>query len=336
MALLISRAFHPEREDSKAWLNEGPGDEYAQAVCDDLEQLYEYLGILESSSTNGKFFTEPRPILVTPRLACIFCPQSEASTVFGGDQTVRLLDGNFRSVEADLFIAFCQTCDAEYHPDRISYRRPNQSRMQKPEYRAKLLRVSKHGIWMDRRIALAQENAILRFRSGWSNFADWLSDTIGEKPRVTTRQSQRLYFELFSRRLITAHELIDTFSIPSNSDSKILAETVREQIGINGLSNLVPKAFVLPIQDYAPKNAKIRTVTEPVRPLSGTIGGGTAAAAASHRASSKLRITAPVFGRVTAASDTPNLDTSTFLQTLSSCAPLVSPSPPCTHFTAQP
>ncbi|KAJ7871932.1 hypothetical protein B0H13DRAFT_2554153 [Mycena leptocephala] len=210
-------AFHPERQDPDTWLDEGPGDEYAQTIYDDLEQLYQYLGILES------FFPEPRAILLTSRLTL---QRREA-------KTVRLLDSNFRWVEADLFIAFCQSCDAEYHPDRITYRQ-NQSRMQKPEYNAKFLRVSKHGVWMDRRIAITQENAILRFRSGWSNFAEWLSDTIGQKPRVTTRQSQRLYFEHFARRLIAAHELTDTFSIPSNSDSKTLAEAVREKIGVNG------------------------------------------------------------------------------------------------------
>lgn len=106
--------------------------------------------------------------------------------------------------------------------------------MQRPEYDAQFLRVSKHGIWMDRRIANTQEHAILNFRSGWSNFAEWLSDTIDGGPRVTTRQSQRLYFEHFSRRLITAHELTSTFCIPSNSDSQTIADIVREQIGIDG------------------------------------------------------------------------------------------------------
>ncbi|KAJ7918117.1 hypothetical protein B0H13DRAFT_2231299 [Mycena leptocephala] len=228
IAQLISRAFHPERQDPDTWLDEGPGDEYAQTICDDLEQLYQYLGILESSSTNNdRFFPEPRAILLTSRLKGLHSLRRREA------KTVRLLDSNFRWVEADLFIAFCQSCDAEYHPDRITYRQ-NQSRMQKPEYNAKFLRVSKHGVWMDRRIAITQENAILRFRSGWSNFAEWLSDTIGQKPRVTTRQSQRLYFEHFARRLIAAHELTDTFSIPSNSDSKTLAEAVREKIGVNG------------------------------------------------------------------------------------------------------
>jgi hypothetical protein len=148
--------------------------------------------------------------------------------------TVRLLDSNFRWVKADLFIAYCRACDAEYYPDRITYRLPNQPRREQPEYGAKVLRVSKHGVWMDRRIAFTQESSILRFRSGWSNFAEWLSDTVGAKPRVTPRQSQCLYFEHFVRRLISAHSLIPTFSLPSNSSSQVLANTVREQIGPDG------------------------------------------------------------------------------------------------------
>ncbi|KAJ6525394.1 hypothetical protein B0H19DRAFT_971314 [Mycena capillaripes] len=237
IALLISNAFHPERQDSKLWLDNGPGEEYAQTMCNDLEQLYDFLGISEQSTAHNNFFPEPRAILLTSRLSCIFCPTSDGVRSLRRRRkvsTVRLLDSNFRWVEADLFTAYCKVCDAEYHPDRITYRLPNQPRMQKPEYDAKFLRVSKHGVWMDRRIAIAQENSVLRFRSGWSNFADWLSDTIGDKPRVTTRQSQRLYFEHFSRRLIDAHGLTNTFCVPSNSASQVIAEMVREQIGLNG------------------------------------------------------------------------------------------------------
>ncbi|KAJ7237135.1 hypothetical protein C8J57DRAFT_1479079 [Mycena rebaudengoi] len=102
------------------------------------------------------------------------------------------------------------------------------------EYDAAYLRVSKHGIWMDRRIALAQENAILRFHSGWFNFAEWLSDTIGALPKVTTRQSQRLYFEHFSRRLIISHGLQAAFMVPAHSSAHVLAESVRDTVGRNG------------------------------------------------------------------------------------------------------
>ncbi|KAJ7909341.1 hypothetical protein B0H13DRAFT_1714892 [Mycena leptocephala] len=200
------------------------------------------LSPISGAETNEKEFDPPRtpppnPILVTSRLTCMFCPTSDGVHSLRRRRkvsTVRLLDSNFRWVKADLFIAYCKGCDAEYHPDRVTYRLPNQPRMQKPEYDAKFLRVSKHGIWMDHRIAITQENSVLRFRSGWSNFAEWLSDTIGEKPRVTTRQSQHLYFEHFARRLIYAHGLTSTFCVPSDCASQVIAETVRQQIGLDG------------------------------------------------------------------------------------------------------
>ncbi|KAJ7827428.1 hypothetical protein B0H13DRAFT_2256917 [Mycena leptocephala] len=204
IVLLLTRAFHPEQQDPELWPDDGPGNEHAQTMCNDLEQLYDFLGISGSPTGQNQFFPEPRAILVTSRLTCMFCPTSDGVHM----STVRLLDSNFRWVKADLFIAYCKGCDAEYHPDR--------PRMQKPEYDAKFLRV----------IAITQENSVLRFRSG--------CDTIGEKPRVTTRQSQRLHFEHFARRLIYAHGLTSTFCVPSDCASQVIAETVRQQIGLDG------------------------------------------------------------------------------------------------------
>ncbi|KAJ7937837.1 hypothetical protein B0H13DRAFT_1465837, partial [Mycena leptocephala] len=146
------------------------------------------------------------------------------------------LDCNFRWVKAKLYVAYCARCHAEYYPDRVTYHRDETSRgrIQKLEYEGAYLRVSKHGIWMDRRIAHAQENAILRFHSGWANFAEWLSDTIGAKSRITTRQSQRLYFEHFVRRLTMAHGLEDTFTIPAHSSAQIVADAVQDAVGKDG------------------------------------------------------------------------------------------------------
>ncbi|KAJ7658550.1 hypothetical protein B0H17DRAFT_1163241 [Mycena rosella] len=225
IGFLLKGAFHPEHQERQVWLHDGPGDKYAERMCDDLEQLYDFLGVT-GSPDDTDFFPQPRPILV---------------------QIVCLLDSNFRWVKAELFLAYCNSCHAEYHPDRITYHTPNEpatrkNRLQKPEYDAKFIRVSKHGVWMDRRIAIAQDNAILNFRSGWSNFAQWLSDTITEKPGVTIRQSQRLYFEHFSRRLIVAHDLTSTFYFPSNTSSQVIAEEVRKHIGTNG--GIVPGAMM--------------------------------------------------------------------------------------------
>ncbi|KAJ7749119.1 hypothetical protein B0H16DRAFT_1883387 [Mycena metata] len=235
--LLMDRAFHPENRDPQIWFDEGPGPEYAQQICDDLEQLYDFIGI--GPSINKTFFPAPRPVLVTSRDTCMFCPSADGIHSLRRrrqPQTVRLLNSDFNWVEADLFVAYCQSCNAEYLPDRVTSLASTEkkARLQRLEYDAEYIRVSKHGVWVHRRIALAQENAVLNFRCGWSNFAQWLSETIGKKPDITTRQSQRLYLEHFSRRLLVAHGLTDTFLLPSNSSSEVLARTVREHIGING------------------------------------------------------------------------------------------------------
>ncbi|KAJ7348439.1 hypothetical protein DFH08DRAFT_808179 [Mycena albidolilacea] len=220
--------FPPEADDL------GPG--LVRKLCGDLEHLYHLLGIDDPSN---QLFPEAHTILCTTRLDCIFCPNDGRPPTLRrhrDPQQILLLDDRFRWVNAELYVAYCAKCGAEYYPDRITYHENQSSsgRVQRLEYDATYLRVSKHGIWMDRRVALAQENAILRFHSGWANFAEWLSDTIGRKPRITTRQSQRLYFEHFARRLIAAHNLEEDFIVPAHSDARTLVECVRETIGKDG------------------------------------------------------------------------------------------------------
>ncbi|KAJ7221190.1 hypothetical protein C8J57DRAFT_1254047 [Mycena rebaudengoi] len=50
----------------------------------------------------------------------------------------------------------------------------------------------------------------------------------------STRQSQRLYFEHFSRRLIISHGLQAAFTVPAHSSAHVLAESVRDTVGRNG------------------------------------------------------------------------------------------------------
>ncbi|KAJ7245101.1 hypothetical protein C8J57DRAFT_1725416 [Mycena rebaudengoi] len=219
--------FPPEPEELGASLS--------QQAFQDIEHLYRLMGI---DGNSPPLFPKPHRILCTSRLHCSVCPPDDTKTLrrHGKSQHVRLLDSEFRWVKAELFVAYCPKCKAEYYPDRVTFHidEVTRGRVQKLEYDAAYLRVSKHGIWMDRRIALAQENAILRFHSGWFNFAEWLSDTIGALPKVTTRQSQRLYFEHFSRRLIISHGLQAAFTVPAHSNAHVLAESVRDTVGRNG------------------------------------------------------------------------------------------------------
>ncbi|KAJ6513218.1 hypothetical protein C8R45DRAFT_338553 [Mycena sanguinolenta] len=215
---------------------DGLGPRLSEQMCQDLEQLYRLLGINEQHT---EIFPAPHTILVTNRLHCVICSEvngRQALSRHDKPQQVKLVDSDFRWVSAELFVAYCVKCRAEYFPDRITYHLDDTSygRVQRLEYDASYLRVSKGGIWMHRRLAFAQEHAILRFRSGWSNFAEWLSDTIGILPRITTRQSQRLYFEHFARRLIVARGLEASFTVHSNSNAQTLAEAVRNVIGRDG------------------------------------------------------------------------------------------------------
>ncbi|KAJ7932910.1 hypothetical protein B0H13DRAFT_2227444 [Mycena leptocephala] len=234
---ILAGAFNPEHEHPHFPPEEDDvGIGLSHRLCQDLEQLYHFLGIDDGVTT---LFPEPHTILCTTRINCILCLNDGHPPTLRRHrepQKIRLLDSRFRWVEGALYVAYCARCHAEYYPDRITYHADENSpgRIQKLEYGATYLRVSKHGIWMDRRIAVAQENAILRFHSGWSSFAEWLNDTISASPRVTTRQSQRLYFEHFARRLISAHNLEDTFSVPAHSSANALVEAVRTAVGEDG------------------------------------------------------------------------------------------------------
>ncbi|KAJ7717882.1 hypothetical protein B0H16DRAFT_1337809 [Mycena metata] len=215
---------------------DGLGPQLSQKVRGDLEQLFRLLGVDED---HLDLFPHPSPLLVTDRLCCIFCSLEERPQPLSRHnkpQEVKLLNSDFCWVQAQLFVAYCVKCKAEYYPDRITFQPAASSygRVQRLEYGASCLRVSKHGIWMHRRVAWAQEHAILRFHSSWSSFADWLNDTMSAKSKITTRQSQRLYFEHFARRLIESHNLEESFTVPAHSKAEVLAKSVRNLIGRNG------------------------------------------------------------------------------------------------------
>ncbi|KAJ7614262.1 hypothetical protein DFH06DRAFT_1286300 [Mycena polygramma] len=168
-----------------------------------------------------------RPILCTTRLSCIFCTVGDLNIT----PTLRRRE---KAQVADLLIAHCATCRADYYPDRITFRDENGGRHQRLEIAPPYIRVSKHGIWVHRRIAVFQENALNRFHSGWSNFADWLNDSTGSERKLTYRQSQRLFIEHFSRRLLLFHGKDTEFSSNAHPSTRLLSQAVRAAIGVNG------------------------------------------------------------------------------------------------------
>ncbi|KAJ7118705.1 hypothetical protein C8R46DRAFT_1364980 [Mycena filopes] len=247
---LLTRAFHEEANNVEAWatgINLAP--EYTQYICRDLDRLYLLLGLTDAADPQAFLFRPPRPILCTSRLNCKFCPPGDRNLLpslrrrpKGKAQRVWLLDASFKWVSADLLVgsqvesvAKCWNTDTEF------------------------IRVSKHGVWVHRKIAIAQEKALQRFHSGWSNFADWVNDSTDDiNIQFTYRQSQRLFVEHFSRRLLVAHGKDAMFFCEAHSPTKSLAEAVRNVIGKNGGN--IPGAMrhgcmdCTHIKQYAPEN----------------------------------------------------------------------------------
>ncbi|KAK6992124.1 hypothetical protein R3P38DRAFT_2659532 [Favolaschia claudopus] len=217
-------------------------EEFVQYIAQDLIGFYQLLGLnphnLQAPSPES-LFSADRPVLCTTRTSCAFCPPADLNitpTLRRREkaQTVHLLNGSFEWVEADLVIAHCASCQADYFPDRITFKDEHNRRRQKLEPDCQYMRVSKHGIWVHRRIAIFQENALNSFHAGWSNFADWLNTSIQSERKLTNRQSQRLFIEHFSRRLLVFHGKIAIFSCPAHPSTRLLSEAVREAVGVNG------------------------------------------------------------------------------------------------------
>ncbi|KAJ7649348.1 hypothetical protein DFH06DRAFT_996274 [Mycena polygramma] len=248
---LLTRAFHEEANNVEAWMTGiNLANEYAHYITRDLDRLYTLIGLTDEHANPASFlFRRPRPILCTSRLNCKFCPPGHRGLIpslrrksKGKDQRIWVLDSTYHWVSADLMVARCDTCKADYYPDMITQKHPGQKRTQTLEYEPEFLRVSKQGTWVHRQIALAQENALHRFHSGWSNFADWINDTTNDiNKTMTTPQSQRLFTEHFSRRLLLAHGASDSFSCEADATTKILAGKVLDTIGKNG--GIVPGAM---------------------------------------------------------------------------------------------
>ncbi|KAJ7126663.1 hypothetical protein C8R46DRAFT_926922 [Mycena filopes] len=255
---LLTAAFEQEADNIQPW---GTGislaQEYTDYICADIETLYSQLGIFNPSpdDLSSFLFRRPRPILTNTRTNCKFCPAGDRNLVPSlrrrksrrkneGVQKVWLLDATFQWVSADLVVAHCGTCKADYYPDMITLKEAPGSfhRSQVLEYSTDYLRVSKSGIWVHRKIAFAQEKALHRFHSGWSNFADWVNDSTDDiNVKLTYRQSKRLFLEHFARRLLVAHHKDSTFTCEAQGTSDSLAAAVREIIGQNG--GVIPAAM---------------------------------------------------------------------------------------------
>ena len=182
--------------------------QYVEDICGDLGPVFEMLGLSADEDLLSTLQPKPALILTSARRFCAFCPpQTRFRTLRlpTRPQAVRVLHRDFTWRKGLVLVGHCATCKSDYYPDRITYRGEVGERIQQLEYDATHLRISKHGLWVDRRIARTQENAVREFRAGWANFANWINSTVDEGPTITYRQSKRLFVEHFSRRLLVAH-----------------------------------------------------------------------------------------------------------------------------------
>ncbi|KAF8182469.1 hypothetical protein K438DRAFT_1908058 [Mycena galopus ATCC 62051] len=238
--LLIS-AFQPGDVETSVWTSGLDRTlEYADYICDDLASLYMMLGLnpydLSAPSLPP---LSPDPRIMLSHLSCILCPVGDLNirpTLRRRDKprAVWLLNRDSTWVQADLVVAHCASCEADYYPDCITYRGDDNHRRQKIEASPPYLRMSKHGVWAHRQVAIQQENALHRFHGGWSNFADWVNDSTGLARTMTYRQSQRLFMEHFCRRLLVFHDKHADFTFEAHASTRSLSEAVRATIGVNG------------------------------------------------------------------------------------------------------
>lgn len=220
----------------------GAGEPLDEGVADDIHAdlglLYEFLGIDPAAEDEPQRPPPPPIILCTMRLECTRCPPTVTRRSLRrrvDPQKIRVLSADLKWKPAILYIGHCAACRADYYPDRITYKAENGQRLQILEYNSQYLRISKHGLWASHRIARAQEHALTCFHAGWSNFANWVNRLLqADRPLLTNRQSQRLFLEHFSRRLLVAHNLTDDFRVPAHSDAATLARHVRELLGVGG------------------------------------------------------------------------------------------------------
>ncbi len=234
---ILKHAFHSEVLDPITWEGEGPGKPFAEDLYNNLWIIYSVFDIDLSSENSPSLIPDTPHIICTPRLDCILCPPTTQYRSLRrrlNPQRVHILDPGFRWVSTQIFVAHCQSCDADYYPDRITYKDPSGTRMQKLEYNAKYLRISKRGLWCHRNVAVAQENAVHEFCAGWANFANWVNGVVQAKPQMTNRQSQRLFIEHFSRRLLVAHNYSASFACPANLNTQEFTAHVRNVIGKDG------------------------------------------------------------------------------------------------------
>ena len=180
-AKFLTNSFRAPAQDGLQDDDENINEEirrFARDISTDLDQLYELIGLNDTDNPFEALFPHPTLILATPHLTCVICPpnvQRRSLRLQITPQSVQVLCKDFTWRKGTLIVGHCVTCRADHFPDRVTFKDDTNTRIQKLEYGARYLKISKHGLWCDRRIASAQESAVKEFRAGWSNFANHIN-----------------------------------------------------------------------------------------------------------------------------------------------------------------
>jgi hypothetical protein len=234
IASLLFDAVEPSDDRNEAvWPTEDEKWNLAHDLTRDAELIFEFLGLDVASST-GHLFPTPPTILCTSHLFCIFCGPDYSLRKRDGVQTVSLRTESLTRASGLLVVAHCIHCKANYYPDKIIFKDETGDLVQQLEYGCQWIRISKNGIWAHRRIAVAQEKALMYFHTAWSNFTEWINKTTGDSNYFTYRQTKRLFIEHFGRRLLFLHGHSNSFTCPSNPSTDVLCACIRDSIGQNG------------------------------------------------------------------------------------------------------
>lgn len=192
-----------------------------------------------------QFTVKTPPILLTPHQTCQQCTiptgghprlsreRCDPITVIGPD---------FKKRAGFLVVATCHRCHSHYYPNIISVKQEgSRDRVQKLEHNPEWLCISKHGLWVHRKVATLQEDAILEFRGSFQRFRLFFNKAFGNGDKLLTeRQTHRLFAEYFVRVLLDAHGLLDEFECPAFAAPAVLIQAALLILGQDG--GVVPGA----------------------------------------------------------------------------------------------
>ena|ERR1700689_3639104 len=110
---ILNRTFNTEDLDPYGWIYSISGDDYTMDMHNDIDVLYEFLGLDNSDDPTTVFSPKSHPIICTSCVDCIIDqpgPQPNMLCLCTKMQTVQVLDPSLTWVNGDLFVAHCPSC----------------------------------------------------------------------------------------------------------------------------------------------------------------------------------------------------------------------------------